>query len=124
MGVVWQHCNVVLGTEGDQLTFDFPEEEVVAGLDALEACEAQCVSPAVRARELVSPPIRGADVACSSRAHDVLQRSERLVNRSLRVVAMQLIEVDVLRLKPFQRGIDRIKYVPSGVSAMPGTCSR
>ena len=58
------------------------------------------------------------DVAGLPRAHDVVQRLHRLLDRRVRVPAVDLVEVDVVGAQPAQRGVDRGQDVLAGQAAV------
>ena len=49
-----------------------------------------------------------------------MERLQRLVDRCLRVVAVQLIEVDVVGAQPAERCVDRIHDVAPAAARVPG----
>ena len=55
-----------------------------------------------RLGELPRPHGRRADVAHLARAHHIVQRFQRLLDRRRLVPAMDLVEIDVVRLQPAQ----------------------
>ena len=73
-------------------------------------------------RELPRPHRGRADIERLAGAHDVVERLQRLLHRRIRIEAMDLIEVDVIRAEPLQRMIDRLHDVlarqAAGVGAL------
>src|SRR6185437_1125855 len=65
-----------------------------------------------RPRELPGGHVAGADVARLSSLHYVVQSLHRLLDRRVRIVAMDLIEVDIIDAKSTQRIIDLCKDRP------------
>ena len=74
-------------------------------------------------RELPGVHGRRAEIANLPDPNEVVQRLERFLDRGLRIESMDLIEVDVVRLKPREGRIDRIEHVLAGqtpvVDALP-----
>ena len=75
--------------------------------------------------DLLGPPLRDADVERLAGVHDVGERLHRLLQRRLVVVAVRLVEVDVVGAEPAQRAVDRLQDVLAGqavvvVPAGPG----
>ena len=61
--------------------------------------------------DLVGGPLADADVERLALAYDVREGLHRLLERSLDVVAVGLVEVDVVGLQPLQRPVDRLHDV-------------
>ena len=64
--------------------------------------------------DLVGGPLADADVERLALADDVGERLHRLLERRLGVVAVRLVEVDVVGLQPLQRAVDRLHDVLAG----------
>src|SRR5262249_47568044 len=86
-------------------------EEVVLGLDRLGADEAALVALPEGAREPPGVVVGGADVAHLALAHQVVEGAERLRERRLAIVPVRLVEIDVVRLQPAQRGLHTLDDV-------------
>ncbi len=71
-----------------------------------ELCPAMLLSDVQCLLELPRPHGRGADVTSLACPHNIIQRFHRLFDRSLVIPAMDLVEVDVIRLKPLQAVLD------------------
>ena len=80
----------------------------------------QHVGAAERARQPVGQEVGHADVARAARPHDDVERFEGLVERRLAVVAVQLVEVDVVGLQARERAVDRIEQVLARGALVPG----
>ena len=99
--------------QGDQLPFQIASDDRIVGLDGLEALEAVPLADAERLHEVPGGEVRGAEVADLTRAHQIVERAQRLVPGRQRVVAVDLIEVDVVGAEPPQAPLDRIHDVPA-----------
>ena len=64
--------------------------------------------------DLVGRPLADADVERLALADDVGEGLHRLLERRLVVVAVGLVEVDVVGLQPLQRAVDRLHDVLAG----------
>ena len=73
--------------------------------------------------DLLGPPFGDADVERLAGPDDVRERLHRLLERRLVVVAVRLVQVDVVELQPAQRGVDALADVlarePDLVGALP-----
>ena len=95
---------------GHDLVLDDPPQHGVLRLarDELDAelpCECDPLA------DLLGGPLADADVERLALAHDVGERLHRLLERRLGVVAVRLVEVDVVGLEPLQRAVDRLHDV-------------
>ena len=66
-------------------------------------------------------PVGHADVAGLAALHHRVQRLQRLVERGGRVVAVQLVEVDVVGLEALQRGVYGVQDVLAAHPLVPGS---
>src|SRR5262249_50087769 len=66
--------------------------------------------------ELIGEEVRAADVPDLPLVHEVVEGAEGLVDRRRQVVAVQLVEVDVIGPQPPQRRLDRGQDVLAGVA--------
>ena len=62
----------------------------------------QLVGQRLRCADLLRPPLADADVKSLARPYDVRERQHRLLERRRVVVAMRLVQVDVVGLEPAQ----------------------
>lgn len=119
-GVVRDDADTLLGAQRKELAFDFAEEEVVAGLDGIEACGPENLAAADGAGDLVGEEVGAADVADFARADEVIERPEGFVDGGVGVGAVELVEVDVVGAEPAEGGVDGVEDVLSGVALVPG----
>ena len=89
-----------------QLSFVVPAQQVVLILHRHEPGPAAEVGGVLELRELPRVHRGGADVARLARLDDVVQRLHRLLDRRVRVEAVDLVQVDVVRAEPRQRRVD------------------
>ena len=68
----------------------------------------------VAGADLVRGPLADADVQRLALADDVGERLHRLLERRLGVVAVRLVQVDVVGPEPLQRAVDRLHDVLAG----------
>jgi hypothetical protein len=64
--------------------------------------------------------VRNADIAGLAGFHDSVERFQRFVDRRRRIETVQLVKIDIIRLQPFQRRIDRIEDVLARHALVPG----
>src|SRR2546422_4540818 len=101
--VVRDHAQTLLGAEREQLALELAEEQVVAGLHALEARQTEVLAAPERAGDLIREVVRAADVARLAGAHDIVERPQALVHRRRRIGMVELVEVDVVGAETAQR---------------------
>ena len=118
--VVGNDADAFLAAERQHLPLDLAEEQVVAGLDGVEPGQAERLAPADGPHQLIGEEVRAADVADLALMDEVVEGAERLVDRGLRVVAVELVKVDVVGLQPAQGGIDGGEDVLAGVAPSKG----
>jgi hypothetical protein len=94
--VVGNDADALFGAEGEELTFDLAEQKVVARLYRVEAHEVAGLAPAERPRHLVRQEIGTADIADLARMDEVVQGSQRLVDRRRGIRRVELVEIDVV----------------------------
>src|SRR5439155_3258100 len=107
--VVRDHAQTFLGAQREELALELAEEQVVAGLHAVEARQTEVLAAPERAGDLIREVVRAADVARLARAHDVVERPQALVHRRRRIGMVELVEVDVAEAA--QRTLDRVEDV-------------
>ena len=90
----------------DDLLLDDPPQHVVLRLVGDQG-DVQLAGERVRAADVLGPPLRDADVERLAGVHDVGEGLHRLLERGLVVVAVRLVEVDVVGAEPAQRPVDR-----------------
>jgi len=95
------------------------EEEIVARLDGVEAREAERLAAAQRAGHLVGVEVRAPDVARLPGPHHVVERAQALVDRSLGVEVVELVEIHVVGAQPAQRAVDGVQDVLARGAAVP-----
>ena len=59
----------------------------------------------------MSKPVRYAHIASFAVPYDDIERFKRLVDRSQWIIVVQLVKIDVVRVQPAQRGVNRIEDV-------------
>ena len=74
--------------------------------------------------DLLGAPLGDADVERLAGAHDVGEGEHRLLERRLVVVAVRLVEVDVVGAQPPQRAVDRLQDVLARQAAVVGARHR
>src|SRR5207245_7506148 len=109
--VVRDNAQTFLGAQREQLALDLAEEQVVAGLHALEARQTDVLAAPERAGDLIREVVRAADVARLAGAHDIVERPQALVHRRRRIGMVELVEVDVVGAETAQRTLDRVEDV-------------
>ena len=107
------------GAIGDQTIWPMPSFSHVGTTSAsmtrqsmvycgwLETIRSKPISSAIsqRGRDLLGAPLGHADVEHLALAHQVVEGAQRLLERRLVVVAVRLVQVDVVGLQPPQRGV-------------------
>jgi hypothetical protein len=106
--------------ERKQIALEAAKEQIVARLHGIDAHQILHFAAAERARHAMRHPVRDADIARLAGFHDGVERFQRLVDRRGGIETVQLIEVDIVRLQPLQRGVDRIEDVLSRHALVPG----
>ena len=81
--VVRDDGDVLLGAQRQQLALVLTEQQVVSRLHADEAGRAQHLGAPDAASQLVSEEVAAPDVANLAAAHHIVERLQRLVDRSL-----------------------------------------
>jgi hypothetical protein len=97
-------------TRRDDLGLDHPPQHRVLRL-ARYQLDLQVLGQLVGGPDLFGCPFGYADVMGLAGVHDIGQRLHRLLQRRRHVVAVQLVEVDVIDLQPAQRTVDRLHDV-------------
>ena len=95
------------------LGLDDPPEHVVLRLVRDER-DPQLAGQRVGLADLLGAPLGDPDVVRLAGVHDVGERLHRLLERRLVVVAVRLVEVDVVGPEPGQRAVDRLADVLAG----------
>ena len=85
--------------------FDVAYEEGVLGLDAVEAGKPFALAHAYGFLYLPAGKVGAADVADLARAHQIVERRERLLDRARVVPAVDLIQVYVIGVEPPEAGL-------------------
>ena len=96
-----------------------PEQQIISGLDRDDA-RALLTSLRPRPGHLVRLPVGNTDVSGLAAAHDLVESVQGLIERCLRVVAMELVDVDIVRAKASERGIDGVQDMLAGQTLFPG----
>jgi hypothetical protein len=85
--------------------------EVVQRLQALVARDAQALGDVERLGQPRRGEVRGADGAHLAGLHEVVEGTQRVLERRVGVVVVRLVEVDVVGLQALERGLDRLADV-------------
>ena len=109
--------HVVLPARGQDVGLDPADEDRVRRLLADEALQAPVARDPLRLDNGRGREGRGAEVADLALLDEVGERSERLVEIGVRVVAVDLVEVDPVRLEPPQRVLDLMDDPAARVAA-------
>ena len=116
------HADALRAHERHHLALFLAIDQVVVVLHRRRSASAVPIGEiASTLRELPRVHGRRADVARLARAHDVVERLERLLDRRLRVEAMDLVEVDVVDAEPAQAVVDGVLDVLAREPAMFGS---
>jgi hypothetical protein len=90
-----------IGDQIDQrhdLAFEVAAGDRIIGLDRLETRKTLALGNPKRLGDAPGLPVGDADITDLAAGHEIVQRPQRLLDRRHRVGAMQLIEIDVIRL--------------------------
>src|SRR3954469_14334557 len=98
--------DALVEAQRDHLALLLAVDEVVVVLHRHEPRPPVARGDVLRLRELPREHAARSDVARLARADDVVQRLHRLLDRRVRVPAVDLVEVDVVHAEPLQRGVD------------------
>ena len=100
--------HALLGRGGDDLVLDDPPQHRVLRLVA-DQLDAEVAGEGRAGGDLLGPPLADPDVEHLAGAHQVGEGGHRLLERHGRVVAVGLVEVDVVGLQPLaaRRGSSR-----------------
>ena len=91
----------------EHLGLDHPPQQRVLRLARDDAVEAHVVGNLQGIGDLLGGPLGDADVVDLALPDQVVKGPQRLFERRLVVVAVGLVEVDVVRAEPAQRGVAR-----------------
>src|SRR5690348_14913026 len=113
------HPDLLLAAEGQHLPLLFAVEEVQVILHRDEAGPPMLLGDVERLLELPRPHGGGTDIAGLAGPHHVMQRFHRLLDWSLIIPAMDLVEVHVIGPKPLEAVVDlaqdRLAREPSAI---------
>jgi hypothetical protein len=101
--------DAVLARGGDHVLLGLPVQEGVLGLRGDDLHESLLARELDGAADLLAVPVRDADVARLARIDDLGEGAERLLHRDVVVVAVCLVQVDLLELQPRERGVDLLQ---------------
>jgi hypothetical protein len=116
--VVGDDAHAFLEAEREHFPFDLAEEQVVAGLHAVQPRQPERLGAPDRPYQLVGQEVRAAGVPDLAGVDQIIQRAQGLVDRRRPVISVQLVQVDVVGLQPPQRGVDGRHDVLAGVAAV------
>ena len=105
---------------GNQVPLQVAAGDGVVGLQGLEARVSLRLASAERLGDLPGRPIGDADITHQALAGQVVQRAQGLVDGGDGVVAVDLVEVDVIGLQPLQAALNRVHDVPARGAAVIG----
>ena len=118
--VAGKDADALLGAEREHLLLDLAGERVIAGLDGVEAGQAERLAAADGPHQLIGQEVRAAGVADLSLVDQAVEGAQCLVDRRRRVIVVQLVEVDVAGLQASQRRLDGGEDVLAGVAGVEG----
>jgi hypothetical protein len=101
-GAPWDHAHPLVEALGDHLALLFPVEEVVMVLHRDEPRPAGALGGMLRLGELPRVHAARTDVAGLARAYDLVECAHRLLDRRVRVVTVNLVQVDVLEIEALE----------------------
>ena len=100
--------------ERDHVALGLAVQQRVLRLRGDERCPAVLAAQVERGLDLVGRPLAESDVARLAGPHDLVERLHRLLERRPGVVAMALVEVDVIRAQAVERGVDLLQHLLAG----------
>ena len=112
------HADAFLAAQRHHLALFFAIDQVVVILHADEARQAVRVGGGEHLGELPGEHAGGADVERLARAHDVVQRAQRLFDRRVVIEAVDLVEIDVIGAEPAQAVVDGVQDVLARQAAL------
>ena len=101
-GIVGDHPDALIATQRQQLMLDFPEQDVIARLHAVETGQPVFIAGPQGLGQHPGLKVRAADIADLALPYHVVERRQSLVDRSVKIRRVHLIEVDVVGLQPAQ----------------------
>jgi hypothetical protein len=110
--------------ERHELVLDAPVEQVVRRLLAHVPGPA---APVADGEALVDEPRRvgrAADVQHLAGTHEIVERRQRLFRVDVEARTVQLVQIDVVRAQPLERGLARPHDVPAGCALVVGARAR
>ena len=102
-------ADALIAAELHQLPFVVAIEQRIIGLVRDVAGIAVTVRRRERLHQMPAGEIRAADVTDLAGAHELIERRQRLLDRRVVVLAVQLQEVDRLDAEPLERALDRLQ---------------
>ena len=118
--VVHDHTDALVAAERQQIGLDLAVQNVVTRLDAVIPRPAEPLARSHRHRELPGRVVRAADVPHLARSDQVVERAQGLVDRSLRIGRVRLIEVDRIGPQPAEAGLAGVEDVPARQALIVG----
>ncbi len=110
------HSNPKLLGRWQQLKFRMPIQQVVARLRGIHSRQIILIRDPQALGDLRTTEVGAADISHLALMNEIIQCSQRLLQRRLRVERVHLVEVDVVRLKSAQRLFDRFHDRFSGAT--------
>jgi hypothetical protein len=101
-GVVGDDGDPLLQAQGEELTLDLAEEQVVTGLHRVEPDQAPRLAATDGASHAVGQPVRHAGIPGLAAPHHRVECVQHLVERRCWIVGVELVEVDVVGAEPAQ----------------------
>ena len=93
----------------DHLALELAAGQRIVGLRALEALEPFGARDGQRLHQLPREQVRAADVADLARTHQIVERPQRVLDAGQRIEPVDLIQVDVVGVEPFQARFHRLR---------------
>ena len=93
----------------NDFSFDIATSNAVIGLGAVDPRPAISFGHPERLRHLPRRPVRDADIAHQSLTHEIVEHAQRFVERCDRIVAVDLIEIDIVELQALKACFHRIE---------------
>ena len=107
-------AEALLLAQRQHLGLDDPPEHAVLRLVGDDPVEAHLPGDPQRGRDLLGPPLRDAHVQHLALADQVVEGAQGLLQRRLVVVAVGLVQVDVVGPQPAQRAVRGLHDVLAG----------
>src|SRR6185369_11128928 len=104
-----QQCGSFRFEQGNDVAFQIASGDRVISLQRVEPSEVFEFRDAERLRDLPGVPVRTTDVTNLALAHENVERVQRLLDGRDRIVGVNLVEIDVVRLQAAQTSLHRVE---------------